>query len=139
MIRGDPHEPQHPWKGPSVVVLPGCNPTAVVGIVLADFPLMAKKPSARRQVEAMGWHPSPLPENPYAGWAANVETVEKDLQTSIAKGLTDEEAETRLERYGPNELEKEAATPFWKLVLEQVSVHNAMRIRSDTMHLLIKI
>ena len=101
-----------------------------------DFFLMARiKNTARRQVEAMGWEVNPLPPNPYAGWAADVATVEKTLQTSIADGLTDEEVETRRNRYGPNELEKEAPTPFWKLVLEQVNTSQPVPSSDrDTMH-----
>lgn len=34
-------------------------------------------------------------------------------------GLTSEEAHARLERDGPNELDKEPGKPLWKLVLEQ--------------------
>ena len=68
---------------------------------------------------------------PYAAWAVDVSTVESVLKTSIAKGLTAEEVEERRVRYGPNELEKEPPTPFWKLVLEQVRclLHQSERTR----------
>ena len=73
-----------------------------------------------------------LPELPYAAWAVDVSTVESVLKTSITKGLTSDEVEERRARYGPNELEKEPPTPFWKLVLEQVISSMHMKERGDT-------
>ena len=54
----------------------------------------------------------------YAAWCEPVDAVLAHLDTS-AEGLTTAEAEDRAAKHGPNELQKEPATPLWKLVLEQ--------------------
>jgi Ca2+-transporting ATPase len=41
------------------------------------------------------------------------------LGTDAHQGLTDEEARSRLERYGPNELAAERAVPTWRKFLAQ--------------------
>ena len=43
----------------------------------------------------------------------------KHLQTDLKKGLTSAEAEKRLEKYGPNELEAEEDKSLWESILEQ--------------------
>lgn len=47
--------------------------------------------------------------------------VLKDLGVDANCGLSTEEARSRLERHGPNELIQEENTPLWKLFLEQFS------------------
>eukprot|EP00300_Choanocystis_sp_HF-7_P019030 c20214_g1_i1.p1 GENE.c20214_g1_i1~~c20214_g1_i1.p1 ORF type:complete len:996 (-),score=301.47 c20214_g1_i1:161-3148(-) len=46
----------------------------------------------------------------------------KELGTSL-DGLSEQEAQERLAKYGPNELPSDPPTPFWKLVLEQFDDH----------------
>lgn len=48
----------------------------------------------------------------------SVNEVERGLGAG-SHGLSQEEAATRLEHYGPNEVEAEEATPWWVLVLHQ--------------------
>lgn len=43
----------------------------------------------------------------------------KSLQTDDAKGLTQKEAEKRLEQYGLNELVDKGQKPWWKILLDQ--------------------
>jgi len=50
---------------------------------------------------------------------SDAETLLKHLGTDEYSGLSTEQAESCLKKYGYNELAKEAATPLWKLVLEQ--------------------
>ncbi|MHA1719864.1 MAG: cation-transporting P-type ATPase, partial [Promethearchaeota archaeon] len=49
----------------------------------------------------------------------SIEEVEKKLKSSIKDGLSSAEAKTRLEKYGPNELQEEEKTPRWKVFLQQ--------------------
>jgi Ca2+-transporting ATPase len=48
-----------------------------------------------------------------------VEEVERRLETSVDSGLSSGEAERRLARHGPNELEEARAVPWWRLLLDQ--------------------
>lgn len=48
----------------------------------------------------------------------NVEEVVKDLQTNLKTGLTQAEAEKRLEKYGHNQLEKEEEESLWDKIKE---------------------
>lgn len=57
-------------------------------------------------------------EERYAPWCKPIEDAFSHFSSSEA-GLTSQEAQARVELYGPNELEKEPPTPLWKLVLEQ--------------------
>jgi Ca2+-transporting ATPase len=50
---------------------------------------------------------------------SDAETLLKHLGTDEYSGLSTEQAESCLQKYGYNELAKEEATPLWKLVLEQ--------------------
>src|SRR5687767_2898481 len=47
------------------------------------------------------------------------EAVVRELQSDVQRGLTQAEAQERLERYGPNELKGAAETPWWRRLLEQ--------------------
>ena len=47
-----------------------------------------------------------------------VEEVVKDLQTNLKTGLTQAEAEKRLEKYGHNQLEKEEEESLWDKIKE---------------------
>lgn len=52
-------------------------------------------------------------------WCQTVDEVLQDQGSKLQTGLTAEEVQRRREKYGWNELEKEPATPLWKLVLAQ--------------------
>lgn len=52
-------------------------------------------------------------------WCQTVDEVLQTQRSSLQTGLSSEEVEKRREKYGYNELEKEPATPLWKLVLAQ--------------------
>jgi Ca2+-transporting ATPase len=45
--------------------------------------------------------------------------VLQELQTSLETGLTQKEAEARLAKYGPNQLEKEEEESLWVKIKEQ--------------------
>jgi Ca2+-transporting ATPase len=47
------------------------------------------------------------------------EEVARDLETDPRSGLADDEAKSRLERFGPNALPTEAPTPAWRRFLAQ--------------------
>ena len=49
----------------------------------------------------------------------SVRDLESEMQTSLASGLTQVEAEKRIEEYGPNALPDEEPKPLWVLILEQ--------------------
>ena len=52
-------------------------------------------------------------------WSHSIEQVTKAFEVEEAVGLTDAQVKKQTEKHGFNELEKEAATPLWKLILEQ--------------------
>lgn len=46
------------------------------------------------------------------------EEVLRDLNSDLVKGLTKQEAEERLKKYGENELEKKEDTSLWERIKE---------------------
>lgn len=46
--------------------------------------------------------------------------IESELETSIEKGLTSQQAEERIEKYGENKLSESKKKPFYKKLLEQL-------------------
>jgi magnesium-transporting ATPase (P-type) len=52
-------------------------------------------------------------------WRLDAADVAAGLGTDVRRGLTFAEAAARLGRYGPNELEPEAAVPAWRKLLSQ--------------------
>src|SRR5918998_243811 len=54
-----------------------------------------------------------------AEYRLTVEEVIAGLGSDIRRGLSTEEARSRLERYGPNELEAEKPVPAWRRFLAQ--------------------
>ena len=56
---------------------------------------------------------------PFRAWTQSVAAVEAHFGTSLAKGLSAPQVTAARAHYGFNELDKEAAKPLWKLVLEQ--------------------
>ncbi|MFW6248996.1 MAG: cation-transporting P-type ATPase, partial [Bacteroidota bacterium] len=46
------------------------------------------------------------------------ETIEK-LETSSEKGLSNDEAKKRLQKFGENKLPEKGKTSIWKLILKQ--------------------
>jgi magnesium-transporting ATPase (P-type) len=52
-------------------------------------------------------------------WCRTAEEVAQDFSVDLATGLSSEEVLARRAKHGTNELEKEQATPLWKLILEQ--------------------
>jgi P-type Ca2+ transporter type 2C len=55
----------------------------------------------------------------FPAWARTPSECLAELGVSADRGLSSEEAAARLQRYGPNELERHAPPSVWKLVLEQ--------------------
>ena len=56
---------------------------------------------------------------PTAAYHETVEALATELDTDIRRGLTDDDARARLERYGPNELAAEPPVPGWRRFLAQ--------------------
>lgn len=56
---------------------------------------------------------------PFPAWARTPSECLAELGVSADRGLSSEEASARLQRHGPNELERHAPPSVWKLVLEQ--------------------
>lgn len=54
-----------------------------------------------------------------APWTKPVPQVLADLQVEPTTGLSDDEVQARIAKYGYNELAKEPPTPLWKLIAEQ--------------------
>jgi len=52
-------------------------------------------------------------------WAANTDEVLQSHNVTISKGLSAQRIEKIRAEFGSNELDKEASTPLWKLVLQQ--------------------
>jgi len=58
--------------------------------------------------------------NPQSPWhTKSIEEVVKALGTDLKRGLTAREAQARLEKFGPNELEERPRPGFWKMLLDQ--------------------
>ncbi len=55
----------------------------------------------------------------FNAWNYTVEDTLRYYQVDVGSGLTDKEAEDRLQRFGPNELDKEEGATLWELFLEQ--------------------
>ncbi len=49
----------------------------------------------------------------------SIEETAEALGTDLKRGLTAQEAQTRLEQYGPNELKERPRPSFWKMLLDQ--------------------
>lgn len=58
-----------------------------------------------------------VPETPW--WSMSIPEVEENLATSVKTGLSSDEAQKRLEKYGYNELQAEEKRPRWKVFLDQ--------------------
>jgi Ca2+-transporting ATPase len=68
--------------------------------------VLAERP-AHAPAAGPAWHTEP------------VDRVAETLGTSLAEGLSPEEAARRLAEHGPNEIESEGGTPAWQLLLAQ--------------------
>jgi len=65
--------------------------------------------------------PPPAETATIAWHSQSEEAVLERFDTDRQRGLSKAEAEKRLQQYGPNELQEKPPTPFWKLVVEQLS------------------
>jgi magnesium-transporting ATPase (P-type) len=63
--------------------------------------------------------PDALIEQPDSPWYTLEADAALELLTADAHGLSEEEAASRLERIGPNEIEAAVEDPLWKLLLHQ--------------------
>ena len=64
--------------------------------------------------------PQPAIRNPQSAWhTKTIEEVAEALGTDLKRGLTAQEAQARLEQYGPNELQERPRPSFWKMLLDQ--------------------
>ncbi|HEU0336947.1 MAG TPA: cation-translocating P-type ATPase [Gaiellaceae bacterium] len=54
-------------------------------------------------------------------WLAEAAEVAAGLDTDLGRGLSGAEAAARLERYGPNDLERAPAVPTWRKLLAQLA------------------
>ena len=52
-------------------------------------------------------------------YTKSVEEVAEALGTDLKRGLTAQEAQARLEKYGPNELQEQPRPGFWRMLLDQ--------------------
>jgi len=55
----------------------------------------------------------------YPSWAHTVEEVIDHHNVDLSVGLSDAEAEVRLQKHGHNELKKPPSPSMWALILEQ--------------------
>src|SRR5688500_14554188 len=64
--------------------------------------------------------PSPAVERPPESWhGMSPEETGRQLETDLERGLAGSEAAARLERDGPNALQKEVAASVWKVAFTQ--------------------
>ncbi len=63
--------------------------------------------SSREELRDVPWH------------TRSAEDALSELDTDLERGLTQQEAEQRLERYGPNTIERREAEPWWRVLLGQ--------------------
>lgn len=73
---------------------------------------MSKEPISTEQMEK-------LPSGTAELYAQPVDALVRVLHTDLKRGLSTEEAHSRLAIYGPNKLEEAAGVSFWQLVLDQ--------------------
>src|SRR4051794_8011482 len=65
--------------------------------------------------------PTPVSQSETDSWhALSPADVSQRLGGDLDRGLTAEEAVARLDRYGPNALQKEVAASVWKVALDQL-------------------
>ena len=64
--------------------------------------------------------PAPTERKEAAWHAMTALEVAQSFQTDLGLGLAADEAEQRLERYGPNQLREEEREPFWKEFVEEL-------------------
>ncbi|MBC8248834.1 MAG: HAD-IC family P-type ATPase, partial [Anaerolineales bacterium] len=58
--------------------------------------------------------------NPQSAWhTKSIEETAEALGTDLKRGLTAQEAQSRLEKFGPNELKEQPRPGFWKMLLDQ--------------------
>ena len=58
--------------------------------------------------------------NPKSPWhTKSIEQTAEALGTDLKRGLTAQEAQARLEKFGPNELQEQPRPGFWKMLLDQ--------------------
>ncbi len=69
--------------------------------------------------EGMETHAAPGKIRKSLWYTLSADTVVKQLQSDMQRGLSSEEARKRLSRYGPNQLRKIASTPAWMIFLRQ--------------------
>ena len=66
-----------------------------------------REKSNREEIQDLPWH------------TRSAEDALQELETDLEQGLTAQEAEERLERYGPNTIERREADPAWRVLLRQ--------------------
>ncbi|MCR2822293.1 cation-translocating P-type ATPase [Lederbergia panacisoli] len=54
-------------------------------------------------------------------YSKSIEDVKKELQTNIEMGLSNQEAEERLRKYGANQFQEGQKPTIWKMLLEQMN------------------
>src|SRR5690606_16866231 len=53
--------------------------------------------------------------------AFSAEEIARKLEANLKTGLSDEEAATRLEKFGPNELSETEKRSLWRLIWDQLN------------------
>lgn len=81
-----------------------------------------------KQRDSPGASPAGVPGSPLSHPAHTLpyEVVIKELDTRIDEGLSNEEAQRRLQQYGPNKLEEGEGVSVIKILVRQVA--NAMML-----------
>ena len=80
--------------------------------------MSGSKEAENKKVELINQAISKLDTSSFVFHKKTVQETFKELQTN-QKGLTQNEAKIRLEKYGPNALEEEPEDSLWKKILEQ--------------------
>ena len=57
--------------------------------------------------------------DPVDAYRQSIDQVVTELATNVSRGLADEDARSRLDRYGPNELTAEEGVPAWRRFVAQ--------------------
>ena len=90
--------------------------TTSIYYTIANKTKMEKGNESKLQATAKALQQLDLKEFQYH--KKTVEEVIKELGTNLSTGLTQAEAEKRLEKYGPNQLEKEEEDSLWDKIKE---------------------
>ena len=81
--------------------------------------MTSKIEEEKKQQELVSSKVAKMDTSKFTATQQTVEEALKEFEANLDKGLTSDEAKARLEKHGPNELDKEDEDSLWAKILEQ--------------------